>query len=296
MQQAGYNDAAGNPLRGVEPPRREPFRQAQAPSYHEQPGAALAPLATPVPAPVVSAQPEATPTEVASGQPTTDEVQQQLAEIAQAEIDATEKAELAALLEKTLESMKKADLAKQRLAQFHADIAAAPATIESARACSSLSLGKPQADAPPTATVVQLEQHAAELETQLADAREKLVHATAAADSKARTERKAEFAARTEAALAKQQEIINGIKAGALPDESPLRTTCRMMSLLTRRETIRHQIAALDAERRRDEALEELYPLERDYAQRYSGWLERTIVAWRVDRAAAQGGTRTASC
>lgn len=286
VQQAGFNDAAGNPLRGAEPPRstaqpqREPFRQAQAPSYHPQPGANPAQPVGPTPAPVVNAQPEPAATEVASGQPTADDVQQQLAAIAQAEIDEAEKTELTALLNKTLESMKKAEQAKQRLAQYNADIAAAPANIEAARARSSQSLGKPQADAPPSATVAQLEQHASELETQLADARQKLEAATAAADSQARSERKAEFAARTEAALAKQQEIHNEIRAGALPDETPLRATCRMMSLLTRRETIRHQIAALDAERRRDEALDEVYPLERDYAQRYAGWLERTVGAW----------------
>jgi potassium efflux system protein len=230
-------------------------------------------------APALPPTPSASP-EVAVDLPTAEEIQQQLAALEQAPLDEAQRTEISQFLQKAMESLGKAEQAKQKIAQFKAEIEAAPATIEAARQRSSQSLGKPQADAPSDAPVDQLEKIIGDLEAQLAEARKTYEKAVAAADSKLRSERKNEFAARVEAALAKQQQIIDELKAGPLPDELPLRAESRLMSLAVRRETIRHQIASLEAERRREDALAELFPLERDFAQRYAGWLERTVGLW----------------
>jgi potassium efflux system protein len=278
---AAWNEApastTGNPLREADgqhelhPPevsRYRPTAPANMPAKNQTPTAPALP-------PTPSASPE-----VAVDLPTAEEIKQQLAALEQAPLDEAQRTEISQFLQKAMESLGKAEQAKQKIAQFKAEIEAAPATIEAARQRSSQSLGKPQADAPSDAPVDQLEKIIGDLEAQLAEARKTYEKAVAAADSKLRSERKNEFAARVEAALAKQQQIIDELKAGPLPDELPLRAESRLMSLAVRRETIRHQIASLEAERRREDALAELFPLERDFAQRYAGWLERTVGLW----------------
>lgn len=168
-----------------------------------------------------------------------------------------------------------------KAAQFRAEAKEAPERIAAAKAALAESLPEPVPMLESDATLPQLEQGLRAAEERLKGAQDQLAKNNRDLDPQIRAERKAELAKLKETTRGRAtecQDEAKAIDATTGPEETLM---ARRTELQARAYSLSQHLELIDAERQRSESLAELFPLQRDHAQRHIAWAEKLVASWR---------------
>ncbi len=182
------------------------------------------------------------------------------------ELTAEEKAVLTFYRE-ALAFLLEADNAARDKTVLDAALASAPAELEAIRAELAGPPAEVSPDAPPGASLEQLQQALQQTEADLKAARDRLKEVEA--DQVKRETRRGEIAKQVASAQQRLEQVRALLTVPVAPEEPAAVTEARRARLLAERRLLELRIAAADSERANDEARRELLPLQRER------WLER---------------------
>ncbi len=229
---------------------------------------------------------EASDAEPAEEQPTGitgDEIKKTIAAIEQQDgLEESLKLEQLELARQALKWRETTDQLQQKTKQFQTEVKTAPELLAKAQEELAQTLPEIPDAMPAEASLTSLEQELSDLEGKLDEAREALQEAEANTDSKQRADRQAERARQKDEAksqLKEAEQELSALKAGEAPDGS---ARLRQLELETRIATLAARIKFCDAQRAREEALAEWFPLATDLARRQTAHLEKRLEAWQT--------------
>jgi len=207
------------------------------------------------------------------------EIERLLGIAQQAPLEEPARAEVVKRLNAALEWLRSSEESRARIAQYEADIQQAPTLIEAAKVTLATTMPEPRVEAPPDASLQQLEQHLSQRELKLTEVKEKLEKREE--ETKRRTDRKAELVRLVDEARQRLEEARKQLAAAGSISEAAELAAARRAELEAREVSLESQLALFKIEVRRYEALLELLPLQRDVAKRDMNIVEREVAAWR---------------
>jgi potassium efflux system protein len=183
-------------------------------------------------------------------------------------------------LTKALKWMESAKEYETKAAKYQVDVKNAPQLLDEAKQELDKEMPEPTCEREDDAKLPQLEQALGNAEEALKKAQEKLKKQEEQSDAKIRGEKKAKLDTDKESAAKQLEETQNELKAVTVSDDAPDLAAAQGMELQARAHAYKRQIELYDAEKLRFEALSELFPIERDLAQRDVAWHEKSVAAW----------------
>jgi potassium efflux system protein len=206
-------------------------------------------------------------------------ITQRLAELPAANLDEPTRAAAATLYQQALQEIRAARSSAALVAGFDAELSTAAQEMERVRR----QLAQLQEASPPEpnqdASLAQLQQELAQLETDLA------AHQKALADLEAwpkhRAARRVEIPKLLSTARQSLQDLERQSQLKPATEEAPALTAARNTLRAARRQAVAAEIAALEKELASYEGLQELKPLARDLAARQVALAEAAVQQWR---------------
>ncbi|MHC4592053.1 MAG: hypothetical protein ACYS8L_05075, partial [Planctomycetota bacterium] len=198
---------------------------------------------------------------------------------ASTDLDEVARAQLLELYEQAVAQLQLARDAAALASQFQKERGEAPARLEAMRAELAKAPVETAPEILPDATVAQVDQMLAQKEAALEAARSRAAELDA--ESKRRSDRRAEIADVVAAARQRLAEIAAAVDAKPGPDETPESVVAKRFLLLARKAAIEAEVGAYAEELLSYDARRELLPLRRDLAVREVSQSERSVKAWR---------------
>ena len=220
----------------------------------------------------LASQPSVPPVAATSEAPTAEGIESKLAELNETETAAAE------FYNEALARLARAEASAERARQARAEAASAPARLEAIRAELATPPATATPDAPPGATLTQLEQSEAMAIAQLDSARNKVT------ELQAETTRRQERRSQIPDALAKARQRLADLNSQL---QTPLESNgsaaeARRTAQLAERVELTAEIDALEAELASYDARRDLLPARRDREVRRVAEAERLVAAWRT--------------
>ncbi len=191
-------------------------------------------------------------------------------------LDEAARVTLKAIYDEALANIGRADELTRVAADFEREIAEAPGRIESIRTELATPPAEPAPEAPPEATLAQVEQLAAEADANLTAARAEVEKLRA--EAKRRGERMPSL---TEALTAVRRRVAELDEALLAPIEQTPEPRARRVRLRTQRQVVAAELASADAELRSYEARKDLLVARTDRWSRRVTVAEKAVTAWR---------------
>jgi len=195
------------------------------------------------------------------------------------ELDEPARAELVKRYNSALELLREGEAAAGKTAAYEAELGQGAQLIQELKTRLSLATVDRAPRVAPDGTLSQLEQLLGEAELQLQTAREDL--AQREDELKRRGERTAELTKLTAQTAERLQRAQERLALPPADHEVEALREARRIERTARVWSLERQAALLKSEARRYEALSELFPLRRDWAQRVVASREREVAAWR---------------
>ncbi|MHC5034208.1 MAG: hypothetical protein ACYTFZ_04155, partial [Planctomycetota bacterium] len=195
------------------------------------------------------------------------------------DLDEATRAQLLELYEDALTQLQLMRDAAALAAQFKKERDEVPARLEAMRAELAKAPVETAAALLPDATVAQLEQMLAQEEAALEAAKGRVAELDA--ESKRRSDRRAEIAELVAAAKQRLAEIAAAVDAKPGAEEDPESVVAKRLLLLARKAAIEAEVEAYAQELLSYDARRELLPLRRDLAAREVSQGEKLVKAWR---------------
>lgn len=183
-------------------------------------------------------------------------------------------------LTKATKWMESAKEYETKAVQYQVDVREAPNKLDQAKQELDKEMPEPTCEREGDASLPQLEQALGNAEEALKKAQEKLKKQVELSDAKIRGERKAKLDNDRENAVKQLEATQNELKAVTSSDDAPGLAAAQRIELQTRSHAYKKQIELYDAQKLRFEAMSELFPIERDLAQRDVTWHEKSVAAW----------------
>ncbi len=217
-----------------------------------------------------------TPTEA----PRLEDVERRLAAVGErTDLPESARAELAGLLQQTVDALRAAQGFEAQIAEYDRLIAESPALLERIRAELAEPAPAPAVDLPAGATVQEAEQRLGQAQAELAAAREEL--ARLEAEPERRSQRRTEIAQLVAQGRARLAELDERISLAPAPSDEVERA--RLDLLLAQRRALASEITSYERERGRYDARREVLPEQRNRAARRVTILESTVAAWQAE-------------
>lgn len=221
-----------------------------------------------------SSRPQEAPQE-----PTLEAVEARAAELAAREdLEPALKAELAQRFERAAAELRQARTWAARKAELDHLAADAPALLVSIREELARPPDDPRPNAPPDATLKQLESSSEQAEAELALARQQVEDLKSEAAS--RTGRRTALPAELTEARGRAAQLLEAQRAPPPPGESPFLAESRELLLRAQLANVQREIAAREGELASYDARTELLPARRDLAQRRLARAEKLALRW----------------
>lgn len=208
-----------------------------------------------------------------------DAVDRRLAEVQEnADLDEPTKSELVKRYKAAHDWLRQASEAHQKIAAYQVDVKDAPRLLAEAKQQLAQPAATATITAPANATLVQIEQLAAEAEAKFQVAQESL--AAIELELHNRSGRKTELAKTVEETKQRLEEVRNQLKVPLTSEEATPQAHARRIETGARVQALESQLALYKMEAARHEAFADVLPAMRDVAKREKNQQESQVAEW----------------